>query len=224
MSENSVTKGALEQGRRLAAMLAGSWRPVPPHADFAVEDWDATVARLLETGAGGLGWWRVRESELRHLPASAKLHDAYRMHSLEAGMHEPSIAEAFDRCRRAGVEPLLAKGWAVARIYPEPGLRPFGDIDLFVRPEQHLTARDGVGGPHAAAAVAGPPTGISRSGRSSAAGSLRALQDLAVQRDPGAHRGTGGPVAALVRAPVAPWRLAPLVVVRCRGGGGVGRM
>ena len=145
-SENSVTKGALEQGRRLAAVLAGSWRPVPPHADFAVEDWDATVARLLETGAGGLGWWRVRESELRHLPASAKLHDAYRMHSLEAGMHEPSIAEAFDRCRRAGVEPLLAKGWAVARMYPEPGLRPFGDIDLFVRPEQHLTAQTALAG------------------------------------------------------------------------------
>jgi hypothetical protein len=42
--------------------------------------------------------------------------------------------------RNAGAEPLLAKGWAVARLYPEPGLRPPGDIDLCVRPEQYATA------------------------------------------------------------------------------------
>jgi hypothetical protein len=33
------------------------------------------------------------------------------------------------------------KGWAVARLYPEPGLRPYGDIDLFVRPEWHAPAK-----------------------------------------------------------------------------------
>ena len=42
--------------------------------------------------------------------------------------------------RSAGVEPLLVKGWAVARLYPERGLRPYGDIDLCVRPEQYATA------------------------------------------------------------------------------------
>ena len=68
------------------------------------------------------------------------------MHSLEACMHEQSIAEAFDRCRAAGVEPLLAKGWAVARLYPEPGLRPYGDIDLFVRPEEYATAETALAG------------------------------------------------------------------------------
>jgi hypothetical protein len=42
--------------------------------------------------------------------------------------------------RSAGVEPLLVKGWAVARLYPERGIRPYGDIDLCVRPEQHGVA------------------------------------------------------------------------------------
>ena len=39
-----------------------------------------------------------------------------------------------------GVEPVLVKGWAVARSYPEEGLRPFGDIDLCILPAQYRTA------------------------------------------------------------------------------------
>jgi hypothetical protein len=42
--------------------------------------------------------------------------------------------------RAAGVEPMLIKGWAMARLYPEPGLRPYGDVDLVVRPEQYAVA------------------------------------------------------------------------------------
>jgi hypothetical protein len=145
LSGSRQVVSASGQGRRLAAVLTGSWRAAPPGINIAGGDWHATVARLLETGAGGLGWWRVRNSELRLLPASAKLHDAYRLHSLEACMHESSIAEVFDRCEDAGIEPLIAKGWAVARLYPEPGLRPFGDIDLFVRPKHYAAAEATLG-------------------------------------------------------------------------------
>ncbi|CAN5708952.1 hypothetical protein BH20ACI3_BH20ACI3_03430 [soil metagenome] len=42
----------------------------------------------------------------------------------------------------AGVESLLVKGWSIARLYPEPGIRPYGDIDLCVRPEDYGTARE----------------------------------------------------------------------------------
>ena len=35
---------------------------------------------------------------------------------------------------------VLVKGWAVARLYPEEGLRPYGDIDLCFRPDQYLHA------------------------------------------------------------------------------------
>jgi hypothetical protein len=52
------------------------------------------------------------------------------------------IEQVFELLRAAGVEPLLVKGWAVARLYPEEGLRPGGDIDLCIRPEQYRAARD----------------------------------------------------------------------------------
>ena len=48
-----------------------------------------------------------------------------------------------------GVEPLLLKGWAVARLYPERGLRPYGDIDMCVRPEQYEVAAAALAAPAA---------------------------------------------------------------------------
>jgi hypothetical protein len=42
------------------------------------------------------------------------------------------LAEAFSILGAAGIEALLGKGWAVARHYAQPGLRPYGDLDLFV--------------------------------------------------------------------------------------------
>lgn len=134
------TRRALALGPKVAAALSGSWRLVPPLVDFAVADWPQTAARLLETGAGALGWWRVRGSHLHREPASMKLRHAYRLHSIHAGVREHLTARVFDRCREWGVEPLVAKGWAVACMYPEAGLRPSGDIDLFVRPEQYEAA------------------------------------------------------------------------------------
>lgn len=43
---------------------------------------------------------------------------------------------------RAGVEPVVLKGPAVAACYPEPGLRPFDDLDLLVPRRQHDAAVD----------------------------------------------------------------------------------
>jgi hypothetical protein len=45
----------------------------------------------------------------------------------------PTILEAL---AGAGVEPIVTKGWAVARYYPDPGARPYCDIDLSVHPDE----------------------------------------------------------------------------------------
>jgi hypothetical protein len=44
--------------------------------------------------------------------------------------------EAVVALRAAGVEALLGKGWAAARHYAQPALRPYGDLDLFVPPAE----------------------------------------------------------------------------------------
>lgn len=96
-----------------------------------------------------MGWWRVRHSDLRVCPPAFQLQQAYRVHTLQVAVHERQIKEVVTLLRSSGVEPLLGKGWVVGRLYPEPGLRPYGDIDLWVRPEQHAAAVAAVRSPAA---------------------------------------------------------------------------
>jgi hypothetical protein len=53
---------------------------------------------------------------------------------------ERDLAAVVTRLRDAGVEPLLIKGLAVARLYPPGLVRPAGDIDLVVREEDFAHA------------------------------------------------------------------------------------
>ncbi len=52
---------------------------------------------------------------------------------LQGAMHETRIQKVFRALRASGIEPILIKGWAVARLYPQLALRPYGDIDLLIR-------------------------------------------------------------------------------------------
>jgi len=130
----------LQNGYRVSAVLSGAWRPSAPSLDLVSEELANVAPRLLRSGAGGLAWWRLRGSPLSGSPAGLEFLQAYRLHTLQAALHDREVRLAFAALRDAGVEPVLAKGWAAARLYPESGLRPYGDIDLCVPPQQHDTA------------------------------------------------------------------------------------
>ena len=142
-----VTNKKILRGRVMASVMASAWRPCPPPLDISAQELADITSALLETGGGALGWWRVRHSQLRSSPAAQRLKQAYWLHSLQAALHEKQVAQAVSLLRSAGVEPLLAKGRAVARAYPELGLRPYGDIDLFVPPSQYVDAQAALSAP-----------------------------------------------------------------------------
>ncbi|MBI4540161.1 MAG: nucleotidyltransferase family protein [Gemmatimonadetes bacterium] len=104
------------------------------------EDVDAVAPLLLASGAAGLAWWRIRSSDLPPWPAVAELRDAYRLYTLHAALHEQDIRCVVDALRADGIDPVLIKGWAIARLYPEPGLRPYGDLDFVVSDRQRQRA------------------------------------------------------------------------------------
>jgi hypothetical protein len=70
------------------------------------------------------------------------LREAFHWHALQAVERERFLRETVARLRRAGLDAILVKGWASARHYPEPGLRPYGDLDLCVEPGQVPAVRD----------------------------------------------------------------------------------
>ena len=135
-SSSILTKGSL-----VAAALRGSWRnPTSSSIDLSVTELDEAAVLLWDSGAAGLGWWRISHTELREVPSGEMLHQAFRLLTLQGRIHETKIQKVFRLFRAASIEPILIKGWSIARLYPQLGLRPYGDIDLLVRPEQHLAA------------------------------------------------------------------------------------
>src|SRR5882724_2786906 len=129
-------------GRLVAETLQRSWTGSHLAPDFSEKQLDEVTSLLYESGAAGLGWWRIRESELRRTPSGELLHQAYRFLALHARIHETKIQKIFRLLRAASIEPILIKGCSIARHYPQPGLRPYGDVDLLIKPEQHLHAAD----------------------------------------------------------------------------------
>ena len=124
----------------IAKVLAGSWRQSPALLTITPAELDIVTPMLLRSGAGALGWKRVSNSNLRTAPAALELEQAYRLHALQSAIHQRDIQNSLTLVRSASVEPILVKGWAVARLYPDVSLRPYGDLDLCVAPTQYHAA------------------------------------------------------------------------------------
>lgn len=135
LKESATSRGAL-----VAAFLAGSWRKQPNEPSLTTTELLNITPLLLESGAGALAWRRLRNSSLAATSDAGELQQAYRLHAIQAAVHESNIKQVLELLRSADVEPLLVKGWAIARLYPESGLRPYGDLDLCVRPSDYLKA------------------------------------------------------------------------------------
>lgn len=125
----------------MAEMLAGAWRQAPLRLEISVEQLDALTPLLLESGVAALVWRRLCQSDVQASANTLQIEQAYRLHTLQAAIHERAIQRILRSLRAAGIEPVLVKGWAIARMYAEQGLRPYGDIDLCVHPEQYEAAK-----------------------------------------------------------------------------------
>lgn len=136
---------AASSGCLIARLLAQSWRRDHEPTQLSTNQIAEITPLLLKSGAGALTWWRLQESEPGLAAPTDDFRQAYRLHSLQAERHESNLAKVFQGLRSAGIEPILVKGWAIARLYPETGLRPYGDIDLVVPPEQYEAAGAAIG-------------------------------------------------------------------------------
>lgn len=144
------SKEALRKGSLVAELLSGAWRtPILPELQFGEPDLDEVTPLLYDSGTAALAWRRLSKTPLKDSASGEVLHQAYRLISLQSEIHEQKIEKIFRLLREAGVDAVLAKGWATAGLYSERALRPYGDIDICVRPEDFKAAEAVIGTPEA---------------------------------------------------------------------------
>lgn len=131
----------------IANVLSGSWRAAPPRLNCSVTELERCVPLLAGSGVAALAWWKIRNSDMRETAPGVALKQCYQTQSLQSALQEWEVEYVFSQLRAAGVEPILLKGLAVASLYPECTLRPPGDIDLCIRPEQYEAAMTAVWAP-----------------------------------------------------------------------------
>jgi len=137
-----MMSAALVSGRLVSTVLRGAWRDSSTsELTLSAKELDEVTPLLYRSGAAGLGWWRIRNTKWRGSSSGELMHQALRLQTLFARIHETKVQRVFRLMRAAGVEPILIKGWAIGRFYSQPGLRPSGDIDLFVRRGDYTTAQ-----------------------------------------------------------------------------------
>src|SRR5688572_10956814 len=122
-----------DRGRFVARILTGSWRQRPPASAASEAELSQALTPLLRSGAAPLAWWALKHSDLSQSPPARLAHDTYALSAIQAVLREEALVELVRRLRAAGLDPILGKGWAAAALYPEPGLRPSGDFDLYAR-------------------------------------------------------------------------------------------
>ena len=135
------------RGGLVAAALAGAWRRNPPPPVLSAGELEQIAPLLLGAGCGGLAWGRIRGSPVAGSAVGEQLREAYRLHELQAAVHEAVLARVVRTLDAAGIDALIVKGWTAARLYAQPGLRPYGDLDVCVSAEQHDAARAALADP-----------------------------------------------------------------------------
>lgn len=129
------SRDVLRKGNLVATVLYGAWRSAPfQPLNLSAAELDEITPLLCASGAAGLAWRRISNTELAQASSAEVLHQAYRLQALQSAIHEQHIEKVFRLLRAASVDAVLAKGWAAAAFYTSRDLRPSGDIDICVRP------------------------------------------------------------------------------------------
>jgi len=131
---------AKSRGSLVAAALSQAWRTPPPPFSLSPPELNLISPVLLDSPAAALVWTKLRNATPKQAIAE-RFHDAYRVSALQSEIRAMDLQQVLARVRSVNVEPIVHKGWATARLYPEPGVRAYSDIDLLIRPDQQELAQ-----------------------------------------------------------------------------------
>ena len=141
MAKSRTRKLLESRGALVAQVLAGSWRREPPPLEIELKDLIEILPLLNSSGSGALAWRVCQNTPLGQSESVAALGNVYRYCAIYNLVHLQTVKAVFAHLRTRQIEPILVKGWSIGRLYSDSGRRPFGDIDLCVRPDQYDRGR-----------------------------------------------------------------------------------
>jgi hypothetical protein len=137
---------AVDVGEIVRRVHWRAWDPAAEAPEVSMVEVVVALPVLIESGSAGVVWPRVRDVVGADHPAGMALEAAARAQATHNARAERELARVVGRLREAGIEPVLIKGLAVARLYPSPLVRPAGDLDLVVRDEDYAAAMEALAG------------------------------------------------------------------------------
>lgn len=124
----------------LAFLRNALWQ-TEEETDCGDADWHAVMRLCQRQGTEPM----VYDQMLRHvksLPPDVAL--TMRQTAMQNMVHlmklKDGLVYTFDTLQNAGIRPYLLKGFGLAMLYPVPYLRVWGDLDVYVGPEQYHRA------------------------------------------------------------------------------------
>ena len=137
----------MQKGEESAEILAGAWRqPSFRKPGCSSQNLHRLAPLLIAGGAAALTWFHIRQHKSEFSESVLNLYrQEYIGSAARAAAQEEELERVLSAFQAVGIRSILLKGWSVARLYPEPGLRPLGDIDLWIDPLRIAEASDVLG-------------------------------------------------------------------------------
>ena len=131
----------MHNARRLACFLDGCWRGDCPPLSLTPAEVARVAPLLIGSGAAALGWRRIKDTPaLKDCPEAQELCQSGQLLALEDARLDGALEFVATRLNEVGIDPLIAKGWAVAHFYSSRYLRAYGDFDLCAPPGRYELA------------------------------------------------------------------------------------
>ncbi|MBN1967603.1 MAG: nucleotidyltransferase family protein [Anaerolineae bacterium] len=105
-----------------------------PH-DIPDSRWSQIVECAIQNGLGPMLLWTLKQADysIQHIPALRPLVESAHQSAMTVALQERAQHDVNAALNAAGIPALWLKGAALARsVYPEPALRPMGDLDVLV--------------------------------------------------------------------------------------------
>ncbi|HET9248371.1 MAG TPA: nucleotidyltransferase family protein [Actinomycetota bacterium] len=120
--------------------------PGAPSAPTATDAWDDELAVLLEQRLSGFALAAAARCEAHLSPGTeALLHGAHMRAAARAMAIESTATSALEILASRSIPFVVSKGPGIALSYPQPALRPYGDIDVLVPPDRFSAAMSSLG-------------------------------------------------------------------------------